>query len=216
MTIRKIALSSLVAHPLNSNVMNDSLLTKLEAHIESTGRYPPIIVRAVPRDNTKGDGPVPRYQILDGHHRVKVLRRLKRRTADCVVWDVDDESAMVLLATLNRLQGRDDPFKRAELLKQLRARMHGELRPLAKRMPEQARDLEAMLALASKPAMPRPARLPDELPMAVHFFLLPGQRRDLDACLKQIGGTREAALMQLVRSANEAPHARESTGFGSQ
>ena len=38
----------------------------------------------------------------------EALRRLGRASARCEVWAVDDDEAMLLLATLNRLQGRDD------------------------------------------------------------------------------------------------------------
>ncbi|MEX2216643.1 MAG: ParB/RepB/Spo0J family partition protein [Phycisphaeraceae bacterium] len=213
MNIRSTPLSSLIAHPLNSNVMSEPLLKKLAAHIERSGRYPPVIVRAAPREGASGTETtaVMSFQILDGHHRVEVLRRLKHRVARCVVWDVDDAEAELLLATLNRLQGHDDPYKRAALLKRMRERLADDLQAMASRLPEQARDLKALLELASPPSSPRGPRSLDELPVAVHFFLLSAQRKVLDACLRRMGGSREAALMRLVEVGR--PHGPESVGF---
>ncbi|MBE3071108.1 MAG: ParB N-terminal domain-containing protein, partial [Planctomycetes bacterium] len=56
-----------------------------------------------------------RYQILNGHHRAQALRELGHTHARCDVWEVDDAEARLLLATLNRLEGRDDPGLRARL-----------------------------------------------------------------------------------------------------
>ncbi|MEP7027686.1 MAG: ParB/RepB/Spo0J family partition protein, partial [Candidatus Eisenbacteria bacterium] len=59
----------LVPHPLNANVLPDDLREKLAAHIRSTGRYPHLIVRPHPSEPGK-------FQILDGHHRLLVLKEL--------------------------------------------------------------------------------------------------------------------------------------------
>ena len=184
-----IPLVDLHAHPANSNVMPEALLAKLAAHIERTGRYPSIITRARPPE---AGG----YEILDGHHRVEALRRLGVDTARCDVWDVDDEGALVLLATLNRLQGRDDPKRRAALLGELSRTMDG--RALAARLPEDVVKLRRTLELNERPAPPRLPRAVRDMPVAVHFFLLPGERDRLEERLAMIGGGREAALMGLV------------------
>ncbi len=191
MNIADIALSQLLPHPLNSNVMERSLFAKLVEHLKRTGRYPPVIVRPVKRDEP-GDW----FQILDGHHRVAALRQLHCATARCVVWDVDDDEAALLLATLNRLQGQDDPRKRAALVASLRA-PGVTLAALAGSLPERAEQLESLLRLNHAP----PPRLPqalDDLPVAVHFFLTPQQRSQLNARLHELGGTREDALMRMV------------------
>src|SRR6266850_1219361 len=90
---KTIALDNLLAHPLNSNVMSDDLREKLKVHIKRTGRYPFIVVRPHPEQPGK-------YQVLDGHHRVGVLRELEHTEVRCDVWEVDDREAKVLLATL--------------------------------------------------------------------------------------------------------------------
>src|SRR5262245_21026475 len=92
-----VALDDLLAHPLNSNTMPPDLQEKLRAHIKRTGRYPFLVVRPHPSEPGK-------YQVLDGHHRVAILRELGHTEARCDVWEVDDREAKLLLATLNRLQ----------------------------------------------------------------------------------------------------------------
>jgi len=93
--------------------MSEDLRAKLAAHIEQSGRYPMVIVRPHPVE-------VGVYEILDGHHRVEVLRELGHTDVRCDVWAVDDREAKLLLATLNRLQGQDSPIRRAQLIHRLR------------------------------------------------------------------------------------------------
>jgi len=102
-------LTRLLSHPLNSNELNDVYLDKLQKNIAETGNYPALIVRPM------GDN----YQIIDGHHRMIVLKELGYKTAKCEVWDVDDKQVLVLLSTLNRLRGADDIEKRSTLLHEL-------------------------------------------------------------------------------------------------
>ena len=108
----RIPLDRLLPHPANPNVMDEARLEKLAANIQRQDDYPPPIVRP----HAEKDG---YYQLLDGHQRIEVLKRLGYEDARCYVWPCDDEMALVLLATLNRLEGQDDPTKRAELLQQL-------------------------------------------------------------------------------------------------
>jgi len=138
-----IALDDLVAHPLNSNVMPPDLQEKLRAHIKRTGRYPYLIVRPHPEETGK-------FQVLDGHHRVAILRELGHREACCDIWDVGDREARLLLATLNRLQGQDLPIRRAELIHSLLGEMSTV--DLAGLLPETDKQLEELHALLEFPA----------------------------------------------------------------
>jgi ParB-like chromosome segregation protein Spo0J len=132
----RIPLSDLVPHPLNPNVMPGELKAKLAANIHVSGRYPPLIVR--PLD----DG---RFQIMDGHQRADVLRELGETTAVCYLWPASDEEALLLLATLNRLEGQDIPGRRAALIAELQA--YNSLAELARLLPEDEGQLEATLQL---------------------------------------------------------------------
>lgn len=202
MDTQTIELSRLKAHPANSNVMPEPLLAKLVDHIERSGRYPPLIVRPIEKHHgdepilEPGSHPIKVYQVLDGHHRAEALRRLGRQTADCVVWHVDDQEALMLLATLNRLQGQDDPRKRAALVGAL-SQSH-ELTALANLLPERREQLKKLLEINARPPALRAPQPIEQMPVAVHFFLLPEYKRRLDAVLRMIGGTREEALMVLM------------------
>jgi hypothetical protein len=94
------------------------------------------------------------FQIINGHHRWQALTRLGYKAADCVVWDIDDEEADILLATLNRLCGSDELGKKLELLKRLNKSM--ESRELAKLIPQTAKQIERLthLKMPSRPAEP--------------------------------------------------------------
>jgi ParB family transcriptional regulator, chromosome partitioning protein len=136
--IQTIPLDKLIAHPLNANRMSEAVFKKLLRNIERTGMYEPIVVRKHPEI----DGS---FQIINGHHRVKALVELGYETADCVIWDVDDAEAAVLLATLNRLAGSDVLDKRRELLNRLREDFGaGEL---AKLLPQTKKQIEALVNL---------------------------------------------------------------------
>ena len=199
--ILNIPIASLHAHPSNSNVMPPKLFDKLAAHLKKSDRYPPVIVRPFSGVSKYVENQPESYQILDGHHRVLALKKIGRTEVRCVVWDVDDAEAMLLLATLNRLQGRDDPRKRAALLEELHQRLGVELSQLARQLPEELADVRHLLSLNTRPPEPQMALSLDAMPMAVHFFLLPEQKRQLESALNQIGPNREEALMQLVSRA---------------
>lgn len=134
----RVSLDSLRPHPANANVMDEERLEKLAENIRREGDYPPLLVR--PHPDEKGC-----YQILDGHQRVDVLRRLSHKEANCYLWPCDDQTALVLLATLNRLEGQDDPLKRAELLRELTELASPE--ELARMLPESAALIRQSLGL---------------------------------------------------------------------
>ena len=159
MTLQWIPLEALQAHPENSNRMPPALVEKLKAHLARTGRYEPLVVRPL------GDG----YQILNGHHRARVLRDLGHTHARCDVWEVDDDEARLLLATLNRLEGRDDPSQRAALVARL-----GEGRSaadLARLLPEPPDAVERLRKLAAPPPPPAAPDAAAPLPRPMTFFL---------------------------------------------
>lgn len=133
-----IELARLVPHPSNPNVLAPEYQEKLARHIAETGLYPYLIVRPLP-DGT--------YQLLDGHWRAEVLRQLGELGAWCQIWPVDDEQALVLLATLNRLAGDDVEGRRTALIAELAA--YRPLEELARLLPETQAQLEASVAAAS-------------------------------------------------------------------
>jgi len=183
-------LDHLHAHPGNANRMKAPLRRKLADHIAGSGRYPPLIVRPHPAITDH-------YQILDGHHRAEILRDLKHERAACEVWPADDGQAALLLVTLNRLHGQDDPLKRGELLESLRASMG--LAELRRLVPEDPKKLGALLDAARPPLALVPAPKLDDMPSQITFFLTHRQRARLLAHLRQIDpGNPSAALVRLL------------------
>ena len=112
MTLQDISIDLLVEHPENSNFMNAETARKLRRHIERTGRYEPLTVRPHPGEEGK-------FQVINGHNRLRVLRVLNYQKVHCVVWNLDDDQTRLYLATLNRLSGSEIPERRAALLDNL-------------------------------------------------------------------------------------------------
>jgi len=175
MALQWIPLDSLEPHPENSNRMPPRLLEKLKRHIQRTGLYEPLVVRPLT--------PQGHYQILNGHHRAQVLRELGHTHARCDVWEVDDGEARLLLATLNRLEGRDDPTARASLVARLAAGRSAE--DLARLLPEPADAVERLVRLASPP--PEPAAPGVRLPQPMTFFLTEEQHEVVREALEEAG-----------------------------
>jgi hypothetical protein len=136
--IKSVRIEKLLAHPDNPNVMSDSKLKKLVRNIERTGLYEPIVVRPHPKEKDH-------FEIINGHHRLKALRQLKYKKADCVVWNVDDAQTAILLTTLNRLAGSDVPSRKIGLL----TKLSGQISPpqLAKLLPQTAKQIERLTNL---------------------------------------------------------------------
>jgi ParB family transcriptional regulator, chromosome partitioning protein len=176
MKIEEIALDRLLSHPANANVMREDTLRKLRRHIEKQGFYEPLSVRHHP---SKAGC----YELLNGHHRKRVLEQLEYAQAQCVVWQVDDEQALLLLATLNRLCGQDDAYKRAELLEKLSQRLGRE--ELLKQLPEKRVQLEKLLAVRQRAAVTEPKELP-EIPQAMTFFVNGKQKETIETSLQKV------------------------------
>src|SRR5213594_80670 len=179
---RMVPLDNLRPHPLNSNVMSEDLKEKLKAHIRRTGRYPFLVVRPHPEEPGH-------YQVLDGHHRVEILRELGHTEARCDVWQVDDREAKLLLATLNRLQGQDVPIRRAELLHELLGEMS--IDDLAGLLPETDKQLEELHALLEFPAEEIAALLEEEaeqtekvLPRVLSFVVTAEQEQLIEQAVE--------------------------------
>lgn len=134
----RVRLEQLLPHPANANILSETQRDALAANISGSGRYPPLIVRTHPTEPEC-------YQILDGVQRDHVIRMLGHAEAVCYLWECDDDEALLLLATLNRLEGADDPLLRAQLLAELAERLPGD--SLAELLPEDDRAIEDALAL---------------------------------------------------------------------
>jgi ParB/RepB/Spo0J family partition protein len=192
---RAILLEKLIAHPDNPNRMSKVNFGKLVRNIEQTGRYEPIIVRPHPQRGNY-------FQIINGEHRCKALAKLGYKTADCIVWDIDDEQVDILLATLNRLVGTDQIDKKLSLLKRLNKRM--ESAELAKLLPQTAKQIERITSL-KMPSRPETAAKCFSNPMV--FFVNDAQQGTIEEALslaqelrgeKTKAAKRASALAQIA------------------
>jgi ParB-like chromosome segregation protein Spo0J len=192
-----IALNKLVAHPDNPNVMSDATFRKLVRNIERTGLYEPIVVRPHP-DEKDHSATADKFQIINGHHRVKALERLGRKEADCVIWDVDDEQTSILLTTLNRLAGSDTLAKKIELLKKLTERMG--TAQLAKLLPQTAKQIERLtnLKLSISPIKAQA----EQFAIPIVFFVTKQQQEIIENAIETAaGGTRNDKQSKAQRRA---------------
>jgi len=198
MMMQRLPLDRVHSHPGNANVMPTRLFRALVQHMRETRRYPPLIVR--PHAERQGH-----FQLLDGHHRATALREIGETSARCDIWDdVDDDHAAMLLLTLNRLEGSDDPKKRAALIESLcAARDRAAVDAIMQRLPDDRRRVERLRALAAAAPAVTPCSV--DAPRAlepVTFFLSRDQAASLLSCLRRINPhDRAAALCTLVEMA---------------
>ena len=195
-SIQAIGLDKLVAHPDNPNQQSKVNFAKLVRNIERTGQYEPLIVRPCP-------GKVGFFQIINGYHRCHALTKLGYKTADCIVWDIDDEQTDIFLATLNRLGGSDKLGKKLRLLKRLNKRM--EAAELAKLLPQTEMQIKRLTNLKMPSA---PANITAKcFANPVVFFLTDTQQQQIENALSLVdepktemtkAAKRAAALVRIA------------------
>lgn len=196
--------------PRNANQCNTETLAKIMGHIQRNGFCPSLTVRPHP---TLAD----QYMVLDGHHRLQIVKELGWETVDCQVHEIDDEGAALLLLTLNQLRGEDNPRKRAELMQSLLPKF--DIATLSNWLPESRHEIEGLLALIQRDTEEQNERLQalmdaERKSLPVPFgFMIPADEADFvrDALqVYQARGTTDqgAALVAICRDAL-AIHATE-------
>jgi hypothetical protein len=185
--IRHIELGRLLAHPDSANWMSRAAFRKLVRNIERSGRYEPLVVRRHPKKHGF-------FQILNGHWRCRALRQLGHRTADVLVWHVDDEQAALLLTTLNRLRGRDELDRKLVLLRRLGRGMP--IYDMARLVPQTRGQLTRLLA--HKPMSPSKPHTTEPLAVPLVFFVDEAQRCAIEEALSLAApaGTTTRALQR--------------------
>ncbi|MCJ7777311.1 MAG: ParB/RepB/Spo0J family partition protein [Sedimentisphaerales bacterium] len=173
--IQSIDIEKLIPHPDNPNRMSKAIFTRLIRNIKLTGRYEPLVVRPHPERGGY-------FQVINGHHRLQALSELGQKKADAVVWDVDDQQADILLATLNRLAGTDIVDKKIALLGRLSTKIQP--RELAKLLPQTARQIERLTNL--KDSLNQACRVdfsPPSLTNPLVFFISDKQQRIIEEAM---------------------------------
>jgi ParB-like chromosome segregation protein Spo0J len=190
--IQSIEINKLHPHHGNPNRMSKANFAKLVRHIERTGRYEPLIVRpcspqrpqSTQRKNKLKNSANSAYsavkgsfQIINGHHRFEALKQLGYETCDCVVWDVDDDEANLLLATLNRLCGQDVLEKKTALLDKLNSKL--KVAELARLLPQTKTQIQRLIDLHKDGLKLKLAQL-DEQNIAYPFvFFLNAEQKQI-------------------------------------
>lgn len=111
-TAKKVVpIDDVLPNPWNPNFMDKGMFEKAKKSVEELGMLGSILVRDY----------IGRYQIMDGEHRWKVAKELgyTEIPVEVIIGDVTDDMAKLLTIHLNNLHGKDDVFKRAEILRQL-------------------------------------------------------------------------------------------------
>ena len=216
--IQSISIENLIPHPDNPNRMSKKKFAKLARNIERTGRYEPLVVRSCPATdchscesrNPDADAGAKHgcFQIINGHYRWKALYQLGYKTVEVVVWDVDDEEADILLATLNRLGGSDVLEKKLALMDRLTQR-----RPsggLAKWLPHTAGQIHR-LAQMNSGSVPQLKPVKPAIAHPVAFVLNDVQKEIVEKALsnaqepqreKTRAGKKAAALTFIAQQYN--------------
>ena len=110
MEIVNISLHNVIPALWNANAMDESMFLKLKKSISQFGLIQNLVVRPV------GEGV---YEVLSGNQRFKALQDMKITEAPCVVVELNDSEARLLAQALNRIQGEDDPGKKADLMNEI-------------------------------------------------------------------------------------------------
>jgi ParB/RepB/Spo0J family partition protein len=181
--------------------MDDERQAKLKTSMERNGCVQPLVVRKHPDKSGH-------YILVDGHYRHTILKQLKVKGAQCVVVDVDDTQAGVLLATLNRLRGEDHPRKRAALLEGLLP--HYTPTDLAAMLPETEAQIQDLLALLKAEEADIQAQLQahidaevSSLPETLTFVLTHNEATQVRAALTHYDADNvNRALVLLCQSMN--------------
>ncbi len=193
----EILITHLEPDSRNANVCDSDVLNKIERHIKRTGLCPTLVVRKHPDKKNK-------YIIIDGHHRMVILKRLKWKKVPCQVWDVDDTEAVMALTTLNRLRGTDNPVKRAELFDVLTEQFS--LPELSDLVPENQSEISALLALiqldqdeAEKIIEAQIKKEKNELPIPFGCLLTAKENRLVLKALKCFEGKQSTQLVAMSK-----------------
>lgn len=188
--VQSIALDKLVAHPDNPNRMSKAKFAKLIRNIERTGRYEPLVVRPCPQEPDC-------FQIINGHHRWRALKELGYKTAEAVVWDVNDQDTDILLATLNRLGGSDVLDKKLALLKRLnKSAFDGRTAKLAKLLPQTSNQIKRLTELAISDCRKAVENRKSQILNPLVFFLNDKQQEVVAKALSATMGERKPALSE--------------------
>ena len=161
--------------------MNAETLKKLRRHIERNRIYEPITIRPHPREQDK-------FEVTNGHNRLRVLRVLDYQKVCCIVWDIDDDQTRLYLASLGRLSGGDIPERRAILMENLLERF--DVSDLTDLLPDDKKRIEELERIAhtelDEPALNSTEHETTSIPAIVTFMLDEDETEVIDLALNLV------------------------------
>jgi len=109
MRVKKIPIDKIVIPEKRARAtFDEEKLAELRASIEKHGFTVPILVRELP------DG---KYELIDGEHRLKIVKELGWKEIPATILKVDDAKATLLNVLANTARGTQNPMDVAEALK---------------------------------------------------------------------------------------------------
>jgi len=112
MRVEKIPIDKIIIPEQRARAtFDEEKLAELRASIEKHGFTVPILVRELP------DG---KYELIDGEHRLKIVKELGWKEIPATILKVDDAKATLLNVLANTARGTQNPMDVAEALKKAR------------------------------------------------------------------------------------------------
>ena len=182
--------------PSNPNRMPASTFRLLVEAIKRIGFVQPVLVRQVPVMLAPGEAtPEPRYQIVDGWHRVRAAREAGLTDVPVVITDLDANQARAVQVGMNKMRGELDLSAVSSLVDELHTD-GWDLEALALTgfdSSELTDMLRAMSSDSDDVLNGAPAAMPDAVEPAVKPFVLELTFATKDELAKAKKGLRKAA-----------------------
>ena len=172
---------------------NPSRERQLLASLEEFGQQQPVVVVMMKVSEA------PRWVLIDGYKRARLLRRLRQDTVEAVAWDVE-ESVALMLDQLMRSGDAQDALQQGWLLRELSDRFGLEVLALAQRFDKSASWISRRLGLVKL----LPSQIQDDVragriaPHAAMKYLLPLARANA-----QVAATFSATIAPLRLSTRQ-------------
>jgi ParB family chromosome partitioning protein len=198
MEIVELPLAAISAAEWNANEMDADMRSRLRRSIQRFGLVVPLVVRATGEKS---------YQTIGGAQRLAALGDLGVDVVRCVLVQADDVEARLLSESLNQIAGSGNAGLRAELLRQVLAKLPQE--EVLALLPESAESLAALTSMGQETIAQhleawqaaQAARLKH-----LQFQLLPSQLEVIEEALARV-------MPQAAEARGASPNARGTCLF---
>jgi ParB family transcriptional regulator, chromosome partitioning protein len=109
---RQIPVARLREAPWNANRVPAAILRRIRRSLLEFGIVENLVARPHPCERQA-------FEVISGNHRLRLFVELGVEAVPVVVLELDDARARLLVQTLNRTRGTDDPVACAQLLERI-------------------------------------------------------------------------------------------------